>query len=107
MESNKVALTDAGLGFATAQIQESKRIFRTQVLAHVPILATITRTLAEKEDKSMRADFFLDLLDQHYSAVEARQQFETAVEWGRYAELFEYDASGDRVWLSETPVSPT
>jgi NitT/TauT family transport system ATP-binding protein len=107
MEADKVALTDAGFAFATAAIQESKGIFRTQALAHVPILATIARTLAEKENKSMRADFFLDLLDQHYNAVEARQQFETAVEWGRYAELFEYDASDDRVWLSETPVSPT
>jgi NitT/TauT family transport system ATP-binding protein len=103
VDAGKVALTNDGLAFATAPIQESKGVFRTQVLARVPIITTIARTLAEKENQSMRADFFLDLLEEHYAVNEARLQFETAVEWGRYAELFEYDATGDRVWLSETP----
>jgi NitT/TauT family transport system ATP-binding protein len=106
VEAGKVALTQTGLTFATAPIQASKEVFRTAVLAHVPIVTTVARTLAEKENKSMRADFFLDLLEEHYSANEARLQFETAVEWGRFAELFEYDAAGERVWLSEAPVSP-
>jgi NitT/TauT family transport system ATP-binding protein len=106
VEAGKVALSNAGLAFATAPIQASKNVFRTQALANVPIIATIARTLAEKEDKSMRADFFLDLLEEHYTEGEARKQFETAVEWGRFSELFEYDASGARVWLSEAPVSP-
>jgi NitT/TauT family transport system ATP-binding protein len=106
VDAGKVALSSAGLAFATAPIQESKNVFRTQVLANVPIVATIARTLAEKENKSMRADFFLDLLEEHYSDSEARKQFETAVEWGRFSELFEYDASGERVWLSDAPVSP-
>jgi NitT/TauT family transport system ATP-binding protein len=103
VDDGRVALTDVGLVFAAAPIQESKEAFREQVIARVPLVTTITRTLAEKENKSMRADFFLDLLEEHYAANEARLQFETAVEWGRYAELFEYDATGDRVWLSEVP----
>ena len=103
VDDGRVALTDIGLVFAAAPIQESKEAFREQVIARVPLITTITRTLAEKENKSMRADFFLDLLEEHYAANEARLQFETAVEWGRYAELFEYDATGDRVWLSEVP----
>jgi NitT/TauT family transport system ATP-binding protein len=101
IESGRVILTPAGAAFATAPIQASKAIFRAQVLANVPIVATIAKTLAEKTNKSMRAEFFLDLLEEHYSADEARRQFGTAVEWGRYAELFEYDAAGDRVWLSD------
>lgn len=32
-----------------------------------------------------------------YAADEAKQQFATAVDWGRYAELFEYDAPGERL----------
>lgn len=106
VEAGKVVLTQAGLAFAAGPIPESKAVFRSQVLAHVPIVATIARTLGEKEDKTMRADFFLDLLEEHYPEIDARRQFETAVEWGRYAELFEYDATGDRVWLSQVPVSP-
>ena len=50
----------------------SKDLFRQQVLAHAPIIATIVKTLSEKANKTMRADFFLDLLDEHYPAEEAR-----------------------------------
>ena len=103
VDAGKVTLTPDGRVFAKATIQESKAIFRTHVLAHVKILATVVNTLEAKADKSMRADFFLDLLEEHYSAKEAQRQFETAVDWGRYAELFEYDAVSQRVWLSEPP----
>jgi NitT/TauT family transport system ATP-binding protein len=100
VEDGQVALTAPGRAFTGATIGDSKEIFRTQILAHVPIVATIARTLAEKANKSMRADFFLDLLEERYAIDEARRQFETAVDWGRYAELFEYDAAADRVWLN-------
>ena len=49
----------------------------------------------------MRADFFLDVLDEYYPEAEARAQFNTAVEWGRYGELFEYDATEERLSLEE------
>jgi NitT/TauT family transport system permease protein len=92
-----VSVTDAGREFATATIQQSKEIFRRQVLAHAPIVATIAKTLASKENKTMRSDFFLDVLEEHFPAGEAKQQFATAVDWGRYAELFEYDAPEERL----------
>ncbi len=94
-----VGVTPIGRDFATTTILRSKDLFREQVLARVPIVATIAKTLAEKEDKSMRSDFFIDLLDEYYPATEAKLQFDTAVEWGRYAELFEYDADDDRLSL--------
>jgi NitT/TauT family transport system ATP-binding protein len=59
------------------------------------------QTLREKRDGTMSADFFLDLLDEHYPGEEAERQLTTAVDWGRYAELFEYDASDRRLYLSE------
>jgi len=52
----------------------------------------------------MRADFFLDLLDEHSSHEESERQFATAVDWGRYAELFEYDASESRIHLPDLAV---
>jgi NitT/TauT family transport system ATP-binding protein len=101
VRENCVDVTPIGRDFATTTILRSKDLFRQQVLANVPIVATITKTLAEKENKSMRADFFLDLLDEYYPAAEAQLQFTTAVEWGRYAELFEYDAAEARLTLGE------
>jgi NitT/TauT family transport system ATP-binding protein len=87
-----VRLTAIGQDYATTTILRSKDLFRAQVLQCAPIVATIAKTLAEKANKTMRADFFLDILDEHYPADEAKRQFSTAVEWARYAELFEYDA---------------
>ena len=37
-------------------------------------------------------------------AAEAERQFATAVDWGRYAELFEYDAREERLYLPQEQV---
>ena len=96
-----VQLTDIGRDFATTTILRSKDLFRQQVLRNVPMLVSIVQTLREKRNGSMRADFFLDLLDEHFPHVEAERQFATAVDWGRYAELFEYDSREERLYLPE------
>ncbi len=96
-----VHLTEIGRDFATTTIQRSKDLFRQQVLQHVPMVVSIVQTLREKQNGSMRADFFIDLLDEYFPQAEAEQQFATAVDWGRYAELFEYDASEERLYLPE------
>jgi NitT/TauT family transport system ATP-binding protein len=98
----RVNVTPIGRDFATTTILRSKDVFREQALARVPIVATIVKTLAQKENRTMRADFFLDLLDEYFPAAEAQAQFNTAVEWGRYAELFEYDADEERLSLGES-----
>jgi NitT/TauT family transport system ATP-binding protein len=96
-----VRLTAIGQDFATTTILRSKDLFRQQALTHVPVLNSIVQTLREKRSGSMRADFFLDLWDEHFPHEEAERQFATTVDWGRYAELFEYDASEERLYLPE------
>jgi NitT/TauT family transport system ATP-binding protein len=98
VEQGDIKLTDAGREFARASILESKGLFRRQVLERAPLVATIYQTL--RETKTMLADFFLDVLDEHYPDEEAERQFATAVDWGRYAELFEYDAKEKRLTIA-------
>ena len=43
----------------------------------------------------------LDDLEHSFSSEEARRQFETVVDWGRYAELFTYDDSSGELRLDE------
>ncbi len=62
------------------------------------MVAAIYQTL--RESKTILADFFLDILDEHYPDEEAERQFATAVDWGRYAELFEYDAQERRLTIT-------
>jgi NitT/TauT family transport system ATP-binding protein len=99
LAAGHVSVTPSGQAFAEADILRSKELFRQQVLARAPLVATIAETLRQKKDGTMRAGFFLDLLDEHYPEEEAERQFGTAVDWGRYAELFEYDADTQRLRL--------
>jgi NitT/TauT family transport system ATP-binding protein len=46
-------------------------------------------------------EFFRDVLDEHFSAPEVEQQVETALTWGRYAEIFTYDSATDTLLSHE------
>jgi NitT/TauT family transport system ATP-binding protein len=96
-----VTVTPSGRAFAEADILTSKVLFRQAILAHALFVASMYQTLREKRDGSMRVDFFLDLLDEYYPREEAERQLMTAVDWARYAELFEYDASEGRLYLPD------
>ena len=96
-----IYLTAIGQDFATTTILRSKELFQQQVLKQVPVLVSMIQTLQEKRSGSMRKDFFLDLWSEHVPTAEADRQFATAIDWGRYAELFEYDAREERLYLPE------
>jgi NitT/TauT family transport system ATP-binding protein len=96
-----VTLTDAGMAFAEVDLLKAKELFRQQALVRIPLINLIVHTLKGKQNGSMRADFFLDILDEYYPEEEAGAQFKTAVDWGRYAELFEYDANEERLRLPD------
>lgn len=92
-------LTPVGQDFATTTILRSKDLFRQQALKRVPVISSIVHTLQQKADRSLRSDFFLDLWDDYFPIEEAERQLATAVDWGRYGELFEYDAGEGRLTL--------
>ncbi len=54
------------------------------------------RAIEAKSDKSVPEEFFHDVLDEQFSEDETVRQLETAINWGRYAELFDFDASRRR-----------
>ncbi|MGD0453971.1 MAG: nitrate/sulfonate/bicarbonate ABC transporter ATP-binding protein [Solirubrobacteraceae bacterium] len=99
VQSGRLHLTEAGERFAGADIQRSKEIFREAALQRVPLVRRIQRALEHSSDGALREGFFIDLLASHYSRDEARAQLETAIDWGRYAELFEYDAGRGEISL--------
>lgn len=99
VSGGRVTLTPIGSEFASATILRGKDIFRAQLSARVPTFDSIVRTLSERRGKSMPADFFLDLWDEYFPREVAQQQFATAVEWARYAELFEYDADENVLYI--------
>jgi len=59
--------------------------------------------LKRKADHSIADEFFHDILDEHFSEEEVQRQFETAMNWGRYAEIFDYDRASGRLVQTEPP----
>jgi NitT/TauT family transport system ATP-binding protein len=90
-------LTQVGKDFTTAGIQVSKKIFAEQARTRAPLVRTICNALHDCHDGNLRAGFFLDILQQGFSPTDAQQQLDTAIGWGRYAELFDYDAHTDQI----------
>ena len=88
----ELRLTGTGRRFADADIQSSKQQFATVAREHVPLVRTIHSALQRADDGALKEAFFLDLLRRQYSADEARAQLDTAIDWGRYGELYEYAA---------------
>jgi NitT/TauT family transport system ATP-binding protein len=96
-----VDLTEVGRDFATTTILNSKEIFRRQVIENVPLITTIAATVQKRENGQISADFVLDLLRENFPEGEAQAQFETIVDWARYAELFEFDADEELLSISD------
>lgn len=101
IEEGDAAITHSGEEFANSEILRQKELFRTAAVEHVLLLRQIGRALEAKSDRTVPEDFFLDMLDEQFGEEESRRQVETAVNWGRYAELFDYDAARRRFVLPD------
>jgi NitT/TauT family transport system ATP-binding protein len=101
VEEGDVAITPEGRAFAESDILAQKELFRKAATDHVLLLRQITRALNNKSNHTVPEEFFLDMLDEQFSDEETRKQLETAINWGRYAELFDFDGGRRRFTLPE------
>jgi NitT/TauT family transport system ATP-binding protein len=103
LQEGDAQITPQGVIFVDADIQRRKELFREAALEHVTVLKQIDSILKRKSDHSIADEFFHDILDEHFSEDEVERQFETAMNWGRYAEIFDYDRASGRLFQAETP----
>ena len=93
VEEGDAAITaERTRSFANSEILRQKELFRDAALENVLLLRQIRRALDAKSDHTVPEEFFLDMLDEQFSEEETLRQIETAINWGRYAELFDFDA---------------
>lgn len=108
LEQGDAEITTEGRTFADADILKQKELFRDAALDRLLLFRQIRRVLESKSDGKVHEEFFHDLLDEQFTEEETKKQLETAVTWGRYAEIFDYDAGTHRLMLPEgadgTPV---
>jgi len=106
LKEGDVQITAEGSGFAEADILTRKILFRQAALKYIVILQQIDSILHAKTDHSISQEFFYDILDEHFSQDEVERQFETAMNWGRYAEIFDFDRESHRLVLAEPVGEP-
>jgi NitT/TauT family transport system ATP-binding protein len=107
VQEGAAEITPEGIRFAEAGILRRKELFKVAASSHVTLIRQIARALASKADHTLPVEFFRDLLDEHFTQEESELQIETAVNWGRYAELFDRDASTGRFYIPEETPSPS
>jgi NitT/TauT family transport system ATP-binding protein len=100
------AITPAGEAYANSEILRQKELFRKAALDHVLLLRQIVRAIDAKSDHTVPEEFFHDLLDEQFTEEVTLRQLETAINWGRYAELFDFDAARRRFILPERQTEP-
>jgi NitT/TauT family transport system ATP-binding protein len=91
VEGGDIKLTEDGLAFAQAALDERKRIFSRHLLTYVPLAAHIRRVLDERASHSARKSRFIDELEDFMSEEAADQTLRAVLRWARYAEAFAYD----------------
>ena len=107
LRDDRLELTGNGQVFAGASIQDSKMIFARASLDRAPLVRAIYRSLRATQDDSLPSGYFIDILRASYSEEESVRQLDVAVNWGRYAELYDYDAARGQVIREEQGIGAT
>ncbi|MCL4558918.1 MAG: nitrate/sulfonate/bicarbonate ABC transporter ATP-binding protein [Deltaproteobacteria bacterium] len=96
-----ITLTEQGKEFVTADILERKVNFSRQAMGNAVLVKQIIRLLTAKKNHKLHEDFIEEYLSKYFTQEEAKRQLEIAVTWGRFGELFSYDASTGELYIEE------
>ena len=99
IQEGDINLTVVGRQFIDGSIDERKQIVKMQLLAHIRLVQQIHRLLQNKRNQRLPEELILDILESHFSPKEAKRQLQTAIDWGRYAELYSYDEPAGEIFL--------
>jgi NitT/TauT family transport system ATP-binding protein len=102
VDEGTAAITPLGTEYANSEILRQKELFRAAAVERVLLLRQIVRAIEAKKDHTVSEEFFHDMLEEQFTEEEVLRQIETAVSWGRYAELFDFDASCGRFVATES-----
>jgi len=91
LSGGDLRLTAVGAGFAAATGDARKMLFGELLLEHIGLIDHIVEGIRARPDERLPVGRVEELLAAHMDPVTAEQTLQTAVAWGRYAELFSYD----------------
>lgn len=95
LEGGDIKLTPTGKLFADADTQGRKEIFQRILIANVPFAAHIRKVLDERASHKAPRRRFIDELEDKFTDDAADETLRAITSWGRFAELFSYDAESE------------
>lgn len=93
VSAGDIELSLAGRELAKADILAQKQIFARHLQENVPLVRSIRDALDQSSKHEISETVFLNILQEHLSAQAAEEVLSVAIDWGRYAELFAFDAN--------------
>ena len=88
-----IVLTPVGRHFVDQETSDRKKIFAEILLSNIPLAAHILTVLKERPGQRAPWSRFLSEIEDHLTAEEADTVLDTVIEWGRFAEVFQYNDS--------------
>jgi NitT/TauT family transport system ATP-binding protein len=101
---NMVLLTPLGNKLLDADINGRKAMLKEQLLK-LGTFRFVVQILSEAKDKRLPKDVVQEELVMRLPTEDVEPLFKTVVSWGRFAELFVYDAEAEMLYL-EQPAKP-
>jgi len=96
VQEGDLVLTPLGQAYADASILARKELIAGRVL-RVPMINWIYETLQQDDDQRVAKEYFLDKLSGEFGDW-APEQLDTAINWGRHAELIAFDDDTDELY---------
>ncbi|KQZ26889.1 nitrate/sulfonate/bicarbonate ABC transporter ATP-binding protein [Duganella sp. Root1480D1] len=100
VEGGDITMTTLGRRYEAADHAGRQAIFGRQLLAHVTLPQHIYSMLRASADGALPEEQVLSPLLESNEPEEARRIMRTAVEWGRYGEIYEFDFHTRRLRLA-------
>ena len=90
-EEADIKLTPLGRRYVDMDVDQRKKAFGEQLLAHIPLASHIKRVLDERPTHRAPASRFREELEDYMSEDYAERTLRAIINLGRYGELFAYD----------------
>ncbi len=99
-----IQLGAIGEKFINSNIDERKAIIRELLQKHIRLVQQICQLLQAKRNRRISEELVLDILENYFTTKEAQRQLRTAMDWGRYAELFSYDEPSGEIFIEDNAI---
>ena len=99
---NQVILTDLGRRFLDGDINQRKNLFRIQLLT-LGTFQFVLHLLKEARDNRLSKEIIEEEFAVRLTTEDVEKLFHTIVGWGRFGELFGYDAASEQLSIDPEP----